>query len=144
MDALLNQDGVKYVGAVNHSELRAALRSAGFILYPTTFQETGCITVMKAMQAGCVPITSRLYDSVLRNLTAPFDLGPQVGLHSSVQRDASARDAWLRDQWVPAVIAAASADETQMQSLRVAMMQHARETFSWSSTAKIFTQQLQH
>jgi glycosyltransferase involved in cell wall biosynthesis len=40
-------DGVKYFGAVDHRVLMEAYASAGFLLYPTYFPETGCITAMK-------------------------------------------------------------------------------------------------
>jgi hypothetical protein len=29
------------------------------MLYPTSFPETGCVTLMKAMAMGALPITSR-------------------------------------------------------------------------------------
>jgi hypothetical protein len=48
MQQLLRQPGVQYVGLVNHTTLATALASAGFVLYPTSYPETGCITLMKA------------------------------------------------------------------------------------------------
>ena len=42
---------------------------AGFLLYPTNFPETGCITLLKAMACGAFPITSRFTSSVLQNIT---------------------------------------------------------------------------
>jgi hypothetical protein len=48
MQQLLRQPGVQYVGLVNHTMLATALASAGFVLYPTSYPETGCITLMKA------------------------------------------------------------------------------------------------
>jgi glycosyltransferase involved in cell wall biosynthesis len=62
---LLLAPGVQYVGAVAHPALRAAYCDANFLLYPTTYPETGCITVMKAMASGAVPITSRFQGCVM-------------------------------------------------------------------------------
>jgi hypothetical protein len=68
MMRLLRQDGVVYHGSVDHHELARAYYDSGFLLYPTRFSETGCITCIKAMIGGCIPITSRYQQSVLGNL----------------------------------------------------------------------------
>jgi glycosyltransferase involved in cell wall biosynthesis len=39
--------GVRYHGSVDHTTLKEAYSHAGFLLYPTAFPETGCITAMK-------------------------------------------------------------------------------------------------
>ncbi|CAM9298634.1 unnamed protein product, partial [Phaeothamnion confervicola] len=75
MDALLAQDGVVYVGMVDHPTLARAYAGAGFVLYPSAFSETGCVTLMKAMANGAIPITSRFSRSVLPELTAGYDMG---------------------------------------------------------------------
>jgi glycosyltransferase involved in cell wall biosynthesis len=62
---LLMAPGVQYVGAVDHPALRTAYCNASFLLYPTTYAETGCITVVKAMASGAVPITSRFKGCVM-------------------------------------------------------------------------------
>lgn len=75
---MLQQDNsIIYHGHVDHHTLNIAYRHAGFLLYPTTYQETGCITVLRAMSGGCIPITSRLIPSVLYDLTINYDLGPK-------------------------------------------------------------------
>ncbi|CAM9567073.1 unnamed protein product, partial [Chrysoparadoxa australica] len=74
--ALLEQPGVNYHGMVDHATLAKALADAAFILYPTSFPETGCITLMKAMCMGAIPITSRFEASTLPELTTVWDMGP--------------------------------------------------------------------
>ncbi len=74
----MEQEGVEYMGSVDHSTLTRAYAAAGFLLYPTNYPETGCITVQKAMCSGAIPITSRFSTSVLPHLTHGYDLGPQV------------------------------------------------------------------
>ena len=61
---------------VGHDELARGYARAGFVLYPTTYPETGCVSVMKAMALGAIPITSRFAGSVVPELTVHFDLGP--------------------------------------------------------------------
>ena len=61
-------DGVNYHGTVDHITLQRAYFESGYLLYPTQFSETGCITCIKAMISGCIPITSRYKQSVLGNL----------------------------------------------------------------------------
>lgn len=48
-------------------QLLNAYMNSGYILYPTRFPETGCISLIKAMASGCIPITSRYFNSVLGN-----------------------------------------------------------------------------
>jgi glycosyltransferase involved in cell wall biosynthesis len=45
--------GVIYHGIAPNPELRAALRSMHFLVYPCTFAETACLAVIEAMAAGC-------------------------------------------------------------------------------------------
>ncbi len=52
--------GVIYHGIVPNSELRAALRSIHFLVYPSTFAETSCLAVIEAMAAGCRVIVPSL------------------------------------------------------------------------------------
>lgn len=120
------------------------MSSAGFLVYPTRFPEVGCITVMKAMSAGCIPITSRYLNSVLRpvttvdvnsgdGITQKYDLGPSIPY--SDDQDYSY---WLAEHWVPAVIEAhllARKNSAAILALRQNMLLYARRTFSWSSSA---------
>ena len=46
MTVLLKQDGVVFVGAVNHHRLSLGLSQASYLLYPTKFVETGDDCVM--------------------------------------------------------------------------------------------------
>jgi glycosyl transferase family 1 len=45
--------GVIYHGIAPNHELRAALRDMHFLVYPCTFRETACLSVIEAMAAGC-------------------------------------------------------------------------------------------
>ncbi|RHZ24175.1 hypothetical protein DYB31_013849, partial [Aphanomyces astaci] len=65
MELLLRQDGITYA-------------AAGFYLYPTTYPETSCVSIMKAMAHGAIPITSKR--GALAEVVGPFDLGPVEGL----------------------------------------------------------------
>ena len=133
MDVLLRQAGVVYVGAVDHQTLTREYASAGFILYPTRFSETGCITLMKAMSCGAIPITSRYAYSVLPNLTSTYDLGP----HQALQQDIDF-DEWLVDQFVPAVVKASKIDDDELYRHRVDMGRHIREHYTWAASADRF------
>lgn len=136
------------------------MSAADFLLYPTKFPEVGCITVMKAMSVGCIPITSRYTNSVLRTvppstgsplheefmgvgITAGFDMGPLTAYSDNLDYSA-----WLRKEWVPAVLSAyraaggdrrdASTGEGCADSLRQQrdlMKQYAQRAFSWEASA---------
>ncbi len=106
MEKLLQQDGIVNIGMVDHSTLAKGYAEAGFILYPTTFQETGCITIMKAMAQGAIPITSRFINSTLPDLTEPWDLGPSDPIPHTVTLDTLPPIDWIY-AWADAVVSAA-------------------------------------
>jgi hypothetical protein len=108
---------------VSPAALLGELSRAGFMAYPTRFPEVGCVSVMKAMVAGCIPVTSRYTNSVLRpapapapgpgpgprgagddmgvGVTAEFDLGPAIPYSDNLNYSD-----WLQKEWVPAVVRA--------------------------------------
>merc|ERR1711920_626330 len=100
MDYMIqNYEGIIYHGMVNHTELAKAYSDAGFYLYPTTYPETSCVSLMKAQSMGAIPITSRFRYSSLPETTGEFDLGPDTSIpteddqvtnatSSSITRDA--------------------------------------------------------
>lgn len=56
--ALVSQ-GVEFYGGVDHATLHAAFREGGVLAYPTSgVVETFCITVVKALAAGMIPVTT--------------------------------------------------------------------------------------
>jgi len=130
MEGLLQQEGVTYIGAVGHAELARAYAAAGFLLYPTRYPETGCITVQKAMASGAIPITSRYTTSVLPHLAENWDLGPAQALQPGDDYWT-----WLNMHWVPAVIAAANAPLEQLQKHRGMMKIEIQRQYSWVKAA---------
>ena len=48
-----SMSGVIYHGLAPNPELRAALRTMHFLVYPCTFAETACLAAIEAMAAGC-------------------------------------------------------------------------------------------
>lgn len=46
---LLRAEGVRYIGLVPPRALANAYAASGFALYPTSFGETSCVAMMKAM-----------------------------------------------------------------------------------------------
>jgi glycosyltransferase involved in cell wall biosynthesis len=91
----------------------------------------GCITVMKAMASGCIPITSRYKDSVLFNLTDGFDLGPSKALDNGMRYSE-----WL-NLWVQSVLQTANFDKKALKKYRIGMRTAVRSKFSWRNTAEI-------
>jgi glycosyltransferase involved in cell wall biosynthesis len=107
-----------------------AYSNAGFILYPTQYVEVGCLSVMKAMAMGCIPITSRLQGSVLFNLTRDFDFGPvPLSIHTNFTE-------WMY-LFTSKVIDTKEWKQEKLQNLRSAMKYFTRSKYSWSNTAKI-------
>jgi glycosyltransferase involved in cell wall biosynthesis len=136
MLALLDQEGVFYMGSVDHYKLLTAYSRAGFILYPTMFQETGCITIMKAMACGCIPITSRLKESVLFNLTKGFDLGPDEALNLTIAKNVTEYNIWINEFWLPSVLRVTTYSYPDIKQLRLEMKEYGR-SMTWQKSATI-------
>ncbi|TMW60248.1 hypothetical protein Poli38472_000290 [Pythium oligandrum] len=96
IDHLLTQEGVQYVGLVDHLTLARGYAAAGFYLYPTTFSETSCVSLMKAMANGAIPITSRFPMSALSETCGDFDLGPRPLAYPAIELDPTWEDLWIR------------------------------------------------
>lgn len=47
--------------------------------------ETGCVSLLKAMAMGSIPITSRFANSTLPELTSEWDMGPRHALASHLR-----------------------------------------------------------
>lgn len=59
-DMFKSYNNVTYNYGVNQEVLASELYKIDFLTYPNTFPETSCITVLQAMAAGCLVITSDL------------------------------------------------------------------------------------
>ncbi|CEG38532.1 tpr repeat protein (modular protein) [Plasmopara halstedii] len=146
MEQLLNNTpGVRYVGLVNHVQLAEEYANAGFYLYPTTFSETSCISLMKAMANGAIPLTSRYPLSALPETVNDFDLGPRplqrktIGtLRSTIVRQnltllVDDDPEWL-ELWIQNVIKAV--DNKQLaKTVRERMKRFARDNYRWDIVA---------
>lgn len=52
--------GVEYVGSIGQRALAEEINGAAALAYPSTFQETSCISVMEAMAVGAAVLSTRL------------------------------------------------------------------------------------
>ncbi|GMH56977.1 hypothetical protein TrST_g9701 [Triparma strigata] len=128
--------GVEYHGMVDHETLTRGYAEAGFILYPTSYPETGCVTLMKAMSAGALPITSRYQDSTLPELTKTFDLGPQTPL--SLDDEVAWKDTYVNSV-IDSVAKAFRGDPT-IAAKKELMITTSRERFAWRGVARLWAE----
>jgi glycosyltransferase involved in cell wall biosynthesis len=139
MQKLLQKDGVVYHGHVDHATLMNAYAHAGFLLYPTSFPETGCITMIRAMIAGAIPISSKFTNSVLATLGGEFDLGPsgEDALNLTIATNYQSKLDWLVKKYVPRVFDVLDLPIDMLNDLRNRMTLRMREKYSWGESAKV-------
>ena len=87
------------------------------------------------MACGAIPITSRLYPSVLHTLTHTYDMGPLTPLNRTTAANPVFLQEWLASEWTPAVIEAYNTKATVLQERRHRMKRDIRNGFSWAHTA---------
>ncbi|ETI50642.1 hypothetical protein F443_05800 [Phytophthora nicotianae P1569] len=126
---LTETPGVRFVGLVNHAQLAKEYSYAGFYLYPTTFSETSCISLMKAMANGAIPITSRFPVSALPETVNDYDLGPRALQQRTVDDDPE----WL-ELWIQSIVDAVY-NEQQATTIRHRMKRFARKKYRWENIA---------
>eukprot|EP01040_Poterioochromonas_malhamensis_P008695 gene8695-9413_t len=160
IENLLNQPGIHYYGAVSHQQLQMYLQKGGFFLYPSSFPETGCISMMRAMIAGVVPITSRYQSSVLATLGESFDFGPSnktekniyvdghknclseetfSALNDEILSNLTCYHEWIRKDYLESIYRAIriqKKDYLSFYQLRERMSRVMGEKYSWLSSAK--------
>lgn len=126
--ALLKAPGVVWHGRVSQRELYREWLSAGIWCYPTNFTETSCITCMEAQSLGAIPITNPLWalaDNVNHGTLIPGDAWHDPLVQSSYAAEI------VRLASNPIIGQIADHDVTLQDSIRVPMMQQARNRFNW-------------
>jgi len=130
--------GVNYIGMVDHETLAAAYANSGFTLYPTSYSETACVSLMKAMAMGSIPITSRFENSSIPELTEHWDLGPSL---DTCRGRTMATDQEFQNLYAQHVIyAATQVLAPVLAEHRSKMKAWARRELLWSAVAKRFAQ----
>jgi glycosyltransferase involved in cell wall biosynthesis len=126
---LLDQKGVTFHGMVGQDRLADGFARAGVWVYPTECAETSCITAMKALAMGCLPVTSGY--AVLPETLGGRDLGP---VHATRLITGSRRRLWsFRRRVIAAMKRGGRAD---VIATRLAWSQWARERYCWARIAR--------
>jgi len=131
--------GVNYIGMVPHDQLTREYAASGFILYPTVYPETGCVTLMKAMSAGAIPVTSRFRDSTLPELTGDYDLGPEGGMRDGMKEEE--RKEWRRNYVERVVEVVEKGRRGEYEEKRMKMKSSSRTRFSWTNVAMLWAEE---
>ncbi|MBO6574066.1 MAG: glycosyltransferase [Rhodothermales bacterium] len=116
MKQLMQQPGVHEHGRVSQQRIIDESYAAGVLAYPSTFEETSCITAMKAQACGAVP--------VVWNLAA---LAETVRWGACIE--AGDREAYLQ------ALIGMLQDPDRQEQIREEMIPGARAAFSWQAVA---------
>jgi glycosyltransferase involved in cell wall biosynthesis len=126
--------GSEYVGSLPQAALAEALTDADILAYPNTFAETSCISVMEAMAAGCLVLTSNL--GALPETTAGF------GILMDARTDVVALAREFAKALVDLIDRARERPDHFEDGLR-RQQAHARAAYNWATRAQEWEQALQ-
>jgi glycosyltransferase involved in cell wall biosynthesis len=124
----LEQPGVTFHGMVGQDKLAEGFARAGVWVYPTTTRETSCITAMKALAMGCIPITSGI--AGVGETLDGRDFGPTHPTRSIAD---SRWRLWLFRRRVIRAMKEGASDTWRAK--RKAWSEWARERYSWHNVA---------
>lgn len=125
--------GAEYVGSLPQAALADALAGADILAYPNTFAETSCISVMEAMAAGCLVLTTKL--GALPETAAGF----------AILMDAPKDVVGLAREFAKALvglIGAARERPDQLEDGLGRQQAHARAAYNWTTRALEWEQAL--
>jgi glycosyltransferase involved in cell wall biosynthesis len=125
----LDQDGVTFHGVVGQHRLAEGFAQAGVWAYPTDCRETSCITAMKALAMGCLPVTSGC--GAITETLGGRDFGPADP--EKFISESHIRMWTFRRRVVWAMKHGAS---RQMMARRLEWSRWARKRYSWRAIAE--------
>lgn len=123
IESKIDQPGIVNHGMVGQHELHYWFAQCGFWLYPTSFEESYCITAAKAMAMGAIPVTSGYSKSSLPEVCGKYDLGLDPNPDKINKKPKMLRD------WTNRVIELSGQD---LSDHRSKMMSEVREKYTWS------------
>ncbi len=125
--------GSEYVGSLPQTALAQALAETDILAYPNIFAETSCISVMEAMAAGCLVVSSKL--GALPETTAGF------GILMDALSDVVAMAREFTKVLVNVIRTARERPDQFEDGLR-RQQAYARSAYSWATRAQEWEQAL--
>jgi glycosyltransferase involved in cell wall biosynthesis len=124
-DRARSTEGVDYIGNLPQPRLAQRLKTVSMLLYPNTYEETACISVMEAFAAGCSVLTS------------DYGALPETAAGRARLIDPRLADAAPRFIDVAVeMLEAEHADPIAEESRRRAQIDWATATYDWPTRAK--------
>jgi len=126
--------GSEYVGSLPQTALADALAEADVLAYPNIFAETSCISVMEAMAAGCLVVTTKL--GALPETTAGYGM----------LMDAFANTVPMAREFAKVLVAtirSAREKPAEFEDHLHRQQAHARTAYNWATRAQEWEQALE-
>lgn len=124
-----NCPGFKELGRLDQKEVNELYAKADLFVYPTRFPEIDCISLSKAMSAGCIPVCTPA-----GSISEKLGIDRQIAKLKHDSIDYSLEEGRDFDNFVKAVIAVLN-DSTR-DSRREEISEYANSMYSWNKIAK--------
>jgi glycosyltransferase involved in cell wall biosynthesis len=128
MKEKINQtEGFKDLGRLSQKEVNELYKKSEFFVYPTRFPEIDCISLTKAMSAGCIPICTPS-----GAIAEKLGINKQMAKLESTQLDYSLEEGPDFDLFVKGVVQILKGPRTNTNSLK----KYANDKYSWEIVSK--------
>jgi len=127
MDKLLKQDGIVFWGMRPQKEVAEAMARSDFYAYPCIFPEISCISLIKSMASGCIPII------------VPYGATGETAKYAYKTKGKNIFDEETKKEFKKLVLEAMDKDN---EKLRSKMRKYALQNYSWAQVAKEWTEEM--
>ena len=136
-DLITHTPGFKDLGRLSQIEIKQLYLKADLFIYPTYFPEIDCISLTKAMSAGCIPVCTPS-----GAMAEKLGINKQMAKLINNELDYSSKDDIDFDNFVKSVILILKNPDRDNQ--RQSIIKYANEKYNWDTIGKLWIRNLKN